>query len=90
MSAANRHAGAPATEGIKAMDTLAIIREILHDNLDIDPSTVDEDSTFASLDIDSLDTVELICELEDRCEIDLGQPEDIETIGQLIDYIDTL
>ena len=72
------------------MDTLAIIREILHDNLDIDPSTVDEDSTFASLDIDSLDTVELICELEDRCEIDLGQPEDIETIGQLIDYIDTL
>ena len=72
------------------MDTLAVIKEILQENLDLDPNKVSEDSTFKSLGIDSLDTVELICELEDRCDIDLGEPEGIETVGELVSYIATL
>ena len=32
--------------------------------------------------------VELICELEERCEVEIGEPENIETIGQLADYIE--
>ncbi len=72
------------------MATIDTIKEILQENLDIDPETVDEDSTFDSLGIDSLDMVELICELEDKCDIDFGEPEGLETVGDLVEYIDNL
>ena len=69
------------------MSTLETIKSILQENLDIDPATVDEASTFDSLGIDSLDMVELICDLEERLEIDLGEPEGIETLGDFVSYI---
>ena len=47
------------------MATIDTIKTILEENLDIDPSTVEESSTFDSLGIDSLDMVELICDLEE-------------------------
>ncbi len=72
------------------MDTMDTIKSILHDNLDIAPETVDADSTFESLNIDSLDMVELICDLEERCDIDLGEPENLNTMGDLVTYIDDL
>ena len=70
------------------MSTLETIKSILQENLDIDPATVDEASTFDSLGIDSLDMVELICDLEERLEIDLGEPEGIETLGDFVSYIE--
>lgn len=70
--------------------TLDTIKDILSENLDIDPDTIDEDSTFESLNVDSLDMVELICELEDQMGIDLGEPEGIETLGQFVEYVDSL
>lgn len=72
------------------METIDIIRDILQHNLDINPNEVTEDSTFESLNIDSLDLVELICALEDRCEIDFGEPEGLESVGDLIRYINSL
>jgi len=70
--------------------TIDTIRSILETNLDIAPESVTEDSTFDSLGIDSLDMVELICELEDRCEVDFGEPEGLETVKDLVAYIDSL
>ena len=52
------------------MATLDTIKDILQENLDIAPENVDEDSTFESLGVDSLDMVELICELEERLDVD--------------------
>ena len=72
------------------MDTLDTIKEILQENLDIAPETVDEDSTFESLGVDSLDMVELICELEERLDVDFGEPEDLETMSDLVEYVDSL
>ena len=72
------------------MATLDTVKEILQENLDIDPETVAEDSTLESLGIDSLDMVELICELEERCDIEFGEPEGIDTIGAMVAYIDSL
>lgn len=72
------------------MATIDVIKEVLQENLSIDPSQVTEDSTFDSLQIDSLDMVQLICELEDKCEIDFGEPEGLETVGDLVAYIDSL
>ena len=67
------------------MDTLAIIKELLVENLDVEEGLITEEATF-----DSLDMVELICELEEKCEIDFGEPEGLETIGDLIAYVASL
>lgn len=72
------------------MTTLETIQEILNENLDIDHTTVAVDSTFESLGIDSLDMVELVCEIENRFDIELGEAEGLDTVGKLVDYIDGL
>ncbi len=72
------------------MATIDTVKEVLQENLDIDPETVQPESTLESLGIDSLDMVELICELEERCDVEFGEPEGIDTIGALVDYIDNL
>jgi acyl carrier protein len=72
------------------MATLDTVKEILQENLDIEPENVNEDSTFDSLGIDSLDMVELICEIEEKCNVEFGEPEGLETVGQLVSYIDSL
>lgn len=72
------------------MATIDTVRDILQENLDIAPESVNDDSTFESLGVDSLDLVELICELEDRCGIDFGEPEGLKTIADLIAYVDAL
>lgn len=72
------------------MATIDTITTVLNDNLDIDPSTVTVDSTFESLGIDSLDMAELTCTLEEELDIDLGEPEGLTTVGDLVTYIDNL
>lgn len=74
----------------KAHGTIDTITNILQENLDIDPSTVTAESTFDSLGIDSLDMVELICDLEEACEVDFGEPEGLNTVGDLVAYVDSL
>lgn len=69
-------------------ETYDVIVEILGDNLDVAAEDVSEDSTFESLGLDSLDMVELISELEDRLDIDFGEPEGLETMADLVAYID--
>lgn len=72
------------------MATIDTIKDILNEKLDIDPEQVAGDSTFESLNVDSLDMVELICELEDRCDIEFGEPEGLSTIDDLVAYVDSL
>lgn len=72
------------------MATIDTIKEILQENLDIDPATVNEASTFDTLNIDSLDLVQLICDLEEKLDIDFGEPEGLNTLGDLVAYIDNL
>ncbi len=72
------------------MATIDTIREILQENLDIEPSSVTEESTFDSLNIDSLDMVELICDLEDKLGIDFGEPEGLQNVGDVIKHIDSI
>ncbi|MGI6031826.1 MAG: phosphopantetheine-binding protein [Coriobacteriales bacterium] len=72
------------------MATIDTIKNLLEENLGIDPSTVTEDSTLESLDIDSLDMVELITDLEDAEGIDFGEPEGIETVGDIVKHVDSL
>ncbi len=72
------------------MSTIGTVKSILQENLDIEPEAVSDESTFDSLGIDSLDMVELICDLEEACGVDFGEPENLETVGDLVAYIDSL
>ena len=72
------------------MASIDIIREILQDKLELAPAVLTEDATFESLGIDSLDLVELICEIEDRLSIDFGDPEGLATLGDVAKYVDSL
>ena len=72
------------------MATIDTLKNILNENLDIDPETVTPDATFESLGVDSLDMTELIVAIEEELDVDFGEPEGLETVGQLVEYIDSL
>ena len=72
------------------MATIDTIREILAENLDIAPESVTEKSTFDSLNIDSLDMVQLICDLEEKLDIDFGEPEGLQNVGDVVKHIESL
>lgn len=72
------------------MATIDSLKEILNENLDIEPEKVVESATFDELSIDSLDMAELICDIEERLDVEFGEPEGLETVGSLVEYIDSL
>lgn len=72
------------------MATLDTIKEILLDKLDIPAEKVTEDATLQDLGIDSLDQVEFIVELEDRLDIDFGEPEGLNTVKEVVEYLEGL
>ena len=72
------------------MATIDIVKDVLVENLDLDADGIVEDATLDSLGIDSLDMVELICDLEEKCDVEFGEPEGIETVGQLVAHIESL
>ena len=72
------------------MATIDIVRDVLVENQDLDPEAITEDAVIEDLGIDSLDMVELICDLEEKCDIEFGEPEGIETVDQLVAHIDSL
>ena len=72
------------------MATLDTLKQILNDNLEIDPTSVSENSTLESLELDSLDLVELVCDLEDKEGIDFGEPEGLQTVGDIVAHVDSL
>ena len=55
--------------------------------LDLDPAKITPDSTFASLGIDSLDTVELLMNLEDEIGIEIELSQKVTTVADLDQFI---
>ena len=47
-------------------------------------------STFAELELDSLDTVELVMNLEDEFSVTIEMNENIQTVGDLIKVIESV
>ena len=56
----------------------------------IDESLITRETTFESIGIDSLDTVDLVIDLEEAFHIIIERDETIETVGELVDIIDEL
>jgi acyl carrier protein len=57
--------------------------------LDIPAGDLDRDTTFESLHLDSLDTVEMLMELEEELGVDLELEEKLSTLGELADFIES-
>lgn len=72
------------------MATIDEVRAVLVENLDLDPEVVVPEATMESLGVDSLDMVELICDIEDRCDVEFGEPEGLKTVGDIVAHIDSL
>lgn len=63
------------------------IAKVIAERMDIDVASIKPESTFADLKIDSLDTVDMVMNLEDilGIEIDLDQP--VATVDDLDKFI---
>lgn len=64
------------------------IVEIITEKMDMDASEISQESTFESLNIDSLDMVEIIMDLEDAFEVNLEDAQDLKTVKDLMDFIE--
>ena len=64
------------------------LAELLAEHLDVDASAIQAETSFESLGIDSLDTVEMIMELEELLGVELELDEKVTTVGELLAFID--
>lgn len=60
----------------------------LSKELDIPAEEIKMDTTFESLHLDSLDTVEMIMDMEEELGIDLELDEKLGTVGELVQFIE--
>ncbi len=64
------------------------VKEIMMENLSIKEESITLESTFESLEIDSLDVFQLVMEVEEAFEIQIENPENMKTIKDLVNYIE--
>ena len=73
------------------MSTLDKVKEVIVDKLGVDEDSIKPEAHFVNdLGADSLDTVELIMELEEEFGIEIpdDDAENITTVGAAVDYIE--
>ncbi len=72
--------------------TIDKIKKILADTLDVSEDELSADTNIATdLGADSLDVVEILMSIEDEFDIEIpdSEIENIRTIGELVEYIET-
>ena len=73
------------------MDTFETLRDIIVDKFEKDPAAITPDATFETLDIDSLDTFDIIFEAEERFGIKVPNQEvAIQTVQDVVSLLDRL
>ncbi len=65
------------------------IVKLIADRQDRDPSEITMDSKFSDLGIDSLDTVEMLMDLEDDIGQEIELDQKVETVGELVAFIES-
>ena len=65
------------------------IAELVADKVECNVEDVKMESSFKDLGIDSLDTVEMIMNLEDKHGIEIEVEDKVETVGELVKYIES-
>ena len=65
------------------------IAELVAERVEKDVSEITMDSKFQDLGIDSLDTVELLMNLEDKLGSEVELDQKVETVGDLVAFIES-
>ena len=64
------------------------IIKLLAEHTGKDASEFTTETTFESLGIDSLETVEMVMELEEELDVELELEEKVATIGELVKFVE--
>lgn len=65
--------------------------EIIADQLEVEEDTITGETNFMEdLDADSLDIFQVLSEIEDELDVEIEMDENIQTVDQLVGYIETL
>ena len=65
------------------------IAELVAERVEKDVSEITMDSKFQDLGIDSLDTVEMLMDLEEELGVELEMEEKVATVGELAAFIES-
>lgn len=68
--------------------TIERVKELLAEHLEMDAEEITNETTFEDLDVDSLDTVEIMMEMEDEFGIEIKPAEVGKSVKELAAYID--
>lgn len=69
---------------------LDVIAKVISERTGCEVSAVKSESTFSELGIDSLDTVELLMNLEDEIGIEIDLDQKIETVDDLNKFLENI
>jgi len=73
------------------LDTFETLRDIIVEKFEKDPASITPDATFATLEIDSLDTFDIIFEAEEKFGIKVPSDQvEIKTIQDVVNLLDRL
>ncbi|MBR4232464.1 MAG: acyl carrier protein [Oscillospiraceae bacterium] len=64
------------------------IAELIAERNECDISEITPETTLEDLGIDSLDTVEMMMNLEDKIGVEIELDEKVATVGELVEYIE--
>ena len=64
------------------------IQEMMVESLSLEKDDIKLESTFESLDIDSLDVFELVTEIEEEFDIEIEDAENLKSVQDLVAYIE--
>ena len=68
--------------------TIEKVKELLAEHLEMDVAEITDETTFEELDVDSLDTVEIMMEMEDEFGVEIKPAEVGKSVKELAAYID--
>lgn len=71
------------------MDVFSSVAEIIAERNECDVADITKESTFEDLGIDSLDTVEMLMDLEEKIGVEIELTEKVDTVGDLVAFIES-
>ena len=74
------------------MDTFEQVCAIIAERFELTETALTQDTTWEEIGADSIDLVDLISELEEKCSVSIPDEaiDDLRTVGDLAQLIDTL
>ena len=64
------------------------VQEMMVESLSLEKDDIKLESTFESLEIDSLDVFELVTEIEEEFDIEIEDAENLKSVQDLVAYIE--